>query len=524
MKMLKKISKSKFNHLEKYFFISSFVILAFSVLINSYVDSNGFLTTDSTHLLKLAQSFSNDGTLYVYSWTNSGEINFFSMWPLGYPLLISLISKITMLDVFWSSKLTNILSVSFVFYMIYKNTPSGFSLIGLMLLTGSFINIFSFTLTENLFMVGLIAYSYATHNETIDSSKKNILLSLGSFIIAFSSRYIGGYLIIFNLFLIIKSFRDKKIVPRNLILLLIGSITYMFGYLYMNKNFSGFLTYPHAYITFESSSEIIIHFTKKILEELNLVMASVRFKDYPYLSIISSIASLFFIYLSTIFCIKNKAKDIRLNKLANNFIYLALFYLIIVLLWRLTIWFSPFSYRILFPASILLLIGFGYKILSRTEVNLKKIKGIFLSIIMVSLLSIGYNIIYKPLSFKGIPYPSNISQIKAKYSSIEKGSAIIFGERHLDYLRIDLIPLKPYYLPLFKETESLSQFNERISKFNNIYMNFPKICIKPYKTLSGDREPDCISLNKTIHSFDKEIIEYILKNEHLGLHQIGKIK
>ena len=91
-------------------------------------------------------------------------------------------------------------------------------------------------------------------------------------------------------------------------------------------------------------------------------------------------------------------------------------------------------------------------------------------------------------------------------------------------MRIDLVPLKPFYLPLFKETESLEEFNKRISSFETIYMNFPEICKKPYKTLSGDRGPNCISLNKRIHSFDDQIIEYILNNNNLGLHRIGQIK
>ena len=258
--MLKKILNSDFKNIEKYLFIISFIVISLSILTNSFIDTNGFLTTDSTHLLKLAETFNKNGNLYVYSWTNSGEINFFSMWPLGYPILISLISKVTSLDVFLASKIANILSVFLVFYMVYKNTILGFSLIGLMLFAGSFINIFSFTLTENLFMVGLILYSYTTHNEIINPNKKNILLALIAFIIAFSSRYIGGYLLIFNFFLIVQSIRKEKGPSINLIILLLGSITYMVAYLLMNKSLTGTLTYPHAYITFESSIDLsLIH-------------------------------------------------------------------------------------------------------------------------------------------------------------------------------------------------------------------------------------------------------------------------
>jgi len=524
MIMLKIIPNINFKDKEIYFFIATFVIIALSILTNSFVDTNGYLTTDSTHFLKLAKSFTENGSLYVYSWTNSGETTFFSMWPLGYPLLISLISKLTFLDVFWSSKLLNILSVFAIFLMIYKNTPFGYSLIGLLFLAGSFINIFSYTLTENLFIVGLISYAYSTHNLTVQTGKKYILIATLSFIIAFSSRYVGGYLLVFNFFLILKSIKNKEANTRNLIVLLLGSGAYMVGYLCMNEYFTGFLTYPHAYITYESSTEIILHFIKKVFEELNLVMASVRFNMSPIFSIISSFISAIFVSLVTFYCIKTPIRNEKLNTIAGNFLYMSLFYIAIVLLWRLTIWFSPFSYRILFPASILMMIGFAYKVLSRTNINFDGIKNIYLALVVIGFLSIGYNVIYKQISFKGKSYTENIEKIRKKYALLKKGSSIIFGERQIDYLRTDLVPLKPYYLPLFAKSESLGDFNKRIKKFEPIFLNIPEICKKPYQTLSGDRDLNCISLNKKIHFFDNRIMDYIKKNKTLGLHKVSEIE
>ena len=203
---------------------------------------------------------------------------------------------------------------------------------------------------------------------------------------------------------------------------------------------------------------------------------------------------------------------------------MSLFYITIVLFWRLTIWFSPFSYRILFPASILIMIGFAYKVLSRTNIHFDGIKNIYLALVLIGSLSIGYNVLYKQITFEGITYTENIKQLKKKYSAIESGSSIIFGERQIDYLRTDLVPLKPYYLPLFAESESLGDFNKRISKSNSIFFNIPKICKKPYQTLSGDRDLNCISPNKKIHFFDNQIMDYVKSNKNLGLHRTSEIK
>ena len=37
----------------------------------------------------------------------------------------------------------------------------------------------------------------------------------------------------------------------------------------------------------------------------------------------------------------------------------------------------------------------------------------------------------------------NLFSIAKKYREIKPGSVVIFGERHLDYLRQDIIPIKP---------------------------------------------------------------------------------
>ena len=57
MRMLRKISNFNLQGKEIYIFIFTFILLSVSVLTNSSIDSNGFLTTDSTHFLKFAENF-----------------------------------------------------------------------------------------------------------------------------------------------------------------------------------------------------------------------------------------------------------------------------------------------------------------------------------------------------------------------------------------------------------------------------------------------------------------------------------
>ena len=163
MKMVPNSEESRFNKIEKLVFGVSILALIYSVLSNSYIDTNGFLTIDSTHFLRLAQSLKDGNGFYVYSWTNSGELKFFSTWPIGYPLSIYLVSNISSLDVFWSSKIINIICSILIIFSVKKYIKSGFSMIPLIFISGSFLNIFSYTMTESLFGLGLVLYVLQTY-------------------------------------------------------------------------------------------------------------------------------------------------------------------------------------------------------------------------------------------------------------------------------------------------------------------------------------------------------------------------
>ncbi|MEE2701910.1 MAG: hypothetical protein VYB18_02610 [Thermodesulfobacteriota bacterium] len=522
--MAHKSNKISFGQNERFVFFVTIVGLIYSIISNSYFDTNGFLTSDSTHFLKLAQSLRDKNGLDIYSWTNSGDKQFFSTWPIGYPTLIYLVSNISQLDVFWSSKMANIICAILIIFSVRRYLKVGFSIIGIIFLSGSFLNIFSYTSTETLFALGLVLYILRVCELENNQSKKNLLYVCLAFVLTFTSRYIGAYLLIFNLLLILRVFRDQQRYSKYLLVLLIFSSLYVLGYLLMNKIASGYITYSHAYMTYESWQTISVQFIKKIFEEMNLVMASVRFGENSIVATISSILSLYLAYLLFAYLSKKKTLDSTLNNIANNFLYSGFLYLAIVFVWRLIIWFSPFSYRILFPSTLLIALGLLFKLLSKNDTSSQEFKKIYLALCAIAIFSFSFNIVYKQFSFEGVNYNQKVEEIAKKYREIKPGSVVIFGERHLDYLRQDIIPIKPYYLPLFSKIETKEELNRRIKRFKRIYFNIPSFCQKPYDTLSGDRGLDCLSENKRIHSFDKDIIGFIKENSTKGVFEVRQIR
>ena len=79
-------------------------------------------------------------------------------------------------------------------------------------------------------------------------------------------------------------------------------------------------------------------------------------------------------------------------------------------------------------------------------------------------------------------------------------------------------------MPLFSKIETKEEFIQRIKGFKKIYFNIPSFCQKPYDTLSGDRGLDCLSENKRIHSFDKEIVGFIKENSTKGIFEVRQIR
>ena len=92
------------------YLILIFITISCSILIKSYFNFNGYITPDSGYYLALANHIINGEGFLISAYEYGGGKNeFFSTWPVGYPLLIFFISELTNLEVFWSSKVVNII-------------------------------------------------------------------------------------------------------------------------------------------------------------------------------------------------------------------------------------------------------------------------------------------------------------------------------------------------------------------------------------------------------------------------------
>lgn len=87
-----------------------FITVGFFILLSSafkiYASPNGWLTHDSFEYLNHANNI-NFFSIFRACDPVSNSSSFFSTWPIGYPLIISIVSFLTGLNSFFSSKLLN---------------------------------------------------------------------------------------------------------------------------------------------------------------------------------------------------------------------------------------------------------------------------------------------------------------------------------------------------------------------------------------------------------------------------------
>jgi len=173
-----------------------FIMMAVAIVVKSYFDLNGYLSPDSSNYLKLAQNLLVGNGYYVSAYGVTGqEREFFAIWPAGYPTLIFLTAKLTGLSVFLASKFLNIILIGVILAIFRSLFKHNAYVYGLILLFSAYIEIFSYTWSETLFITALVWF--ATSIYLFIKNPERVTLLYFSIMVAslllFMSRYIGAF-------------------------------------------------------------------------------------------------------------------------------------------------------------------------------------------------------------------------------------------------------------------------------------------------------------------------------------------
>lgn len=181
-----------------------FLLTVGVVLLRIIVSPSGCISPDSTYYLQGATNLSN-GNNYLIVF--AGKTTYNAIWPIGYPLATVILRKISNLDLFWASKLVNLLCLLSCFYAASRWFGTKAWFICLPFCTGAMVKIASYSWSETLFISLLLIFVVLLHNilQSIENSQQKIpkrqafpppiiwfalfLTSFGMFV----TRYIGGF-------------------------------------------------------------------------------------------------------------------------------------------------------------------------------------------------------------------------------------------------------------------------------------------------------------------------------------------
>lgn len=216
---------------------------------------NFYISPDSSGYLRAAMSIlRGDGFRYLQV---AGNDAWFSSWPIGYPALIALTSLLCGRNIYLSSKLLGAILAGLGLIVLYLRFRKDSWLYSLAYLNAGFLIIYSYTWSENPFILFLLIFTVALSEIITNEAPKRywyLFLGIGG-VGAFLARYFGLVTIIMTGivicgYLVYGFYQRKKKQPcqpvkrKTISLVITGAVmgTLMGGYLVMNKIMAGYMS------------------------------------------------------------------------------------------------------------------------------------------------------------------------------------------------------------------------------------------------------------------------------------------
>ena len=338
-----------------------FFLMSISILIKSHYNNCGSLSFDSIGYLELAKNLVNDEGFYgPYNWHEEKD-TYFSIQPIGYPYTIYLTAKLTGLSVFWASKILNMFLVGSILHVFRLLFNKNAYLFGLILLFASFIEIYSYTWSETLFISSLVWFSTSIYFFFVTEKKPFISASLLiiSSVILFLSRYIGAFSVgligVLGVFYVIKKNTMKASILFTIVVI---NLLIISTYLYINYIETGYITGAYRRPATSGNLKLLKNLFKAIITESVIPFNDLRF--YAKLFLFCQCSILTYTLLKYKNAIIKPLKASKINdevKIGLIFAIVGVTYLFFIIVFRWNLKFNWWGFRLLGPSSFMLFIA-----------------------------------------------------------------------------------------------------------------------------------------------------------------------
>jgi len=484
-------------------FFLAFLVVVFS---HSFFSANGYLSPDSTRYLALAQNLIEGNGFSVSSVSLDGnDREYFAIWPLGYPVLIAMLAKVSGLSVFISSKIINLIFIALSLWIIRKMFKVDSHVFGCVLLFGAFLQLFSHSWSEVPFIFGLLWLCFSLNGYLNGTLKYSLIHLLFAGVLIFLSRYIGAFSFVVVGLVALWQLKQRRLANFvHLSLVSLVGFIFVVSYLYNNVLETGWVTGKQRIPSFETNLQLAVMVVKAFSQELVVLSGHNKTTFFWMLVIQMSVIAVvwFNIKPSTILSNNNYSVDEKKGRNLQFVLFLVgVTYLVAIVLSR---WFTQFdylNYRLLAPGTLLLLLAMILKIQRSNSVLLYlRVRRIvfllaFISVIINSLMPL----VKYQVESKSLSYQQNILEIEENYKSIPNESIVVFADNHIRYIRTSLILARPNFIPFAKYNEAVESFLLRIKT------NYPN---KEIFIVTDQKKVSC----KRLHSSWCELLQQNSQN------------
>lgn len=455
--------------------LAVFMISSIAIISNSYYDANGYLKGDSFQYLRQAAFLSEGKGLEGGVDVIGTSKMHFSIWPLGYPVMIYILSAILGVNVFWASKVINIICVGLSLIVLRNVFKENVWVYGLFFLSGASLELFSWTWSEAPFILGMLWFCVALHSFLCSEGKNVYLLStfLASLFL-FLNRYIGAFSVeLLFLVSIYYAFQKKYPIFIKTAASSIFLSVFIGLYLYFNWLKTGYLTGMPRISSPESNIYLLKSLMMAQITELNFVFHSWPKTHFDNLIFLLFLFAPIATFLFPSRKIHREYQENNKPRILYVLLFVGLTYWLNIVTLRWFRHFEWYSFRLLIPSTFLF-----YLAITRYFQHKKNLFNKYKrAVILMAILSVSINVIYMPVKNQidnPLKYNEVVDCIKFKYANIEHGSLIAFGNDHLNYLRTDVLNVYSLYKPYYSIDESTSDFISRIKKYNGpVYFQDP---------------------------------------------------
>jgi len=440
-----------------------FLVVVLSVFIKVIFNESGYLSNDSTNYLFLAKNLTDGHGFYVRLESGGEDMRgLFSSWPVGYPYLIAVISKISGLSVFMSSKILNVIFIGFVFVVFRKLFAADAWVYALIFLFSSYLEIYSFTWSEAGFIFGLVLFSYSLYEFL--GKKTNLyfssLLILFSVFLLFLIRYMGAFTVgvlgLLLVYLVVyKRYERERIVLISF--LIAFNIMFVIWYLYFNYLETGLLSGRERFFAPESNYELLLSLIKAILAEISVPVYHPRPSFVIPSLFIQVLLAAYFLYKNRGVKCLGEVSSLEYFSVSRVFFIVGVLYLFCIVSIRWIFYFNEYSFRLLGPGTFLMFVSaISYLSVNLTKSCFDDFKKI---IVVLSLISFFLYVPVKTYFRFQQSYDHTLYTLSKKYEHLPIGSILAFEQnKHLKYVRSDLIIKKP------SSSEKLFEFYNRVNE------------------------------------------------------------